>query len=565
MTIEEFFNGNQDADEMDVISPPNLPMVSVIGPETMEHLKVMLQAVFADGSIFSLLNAELKNEVKSYPQDQSWSEIRKPKSSGANGNINSSICDKWTAVILKRLAELYPDEVTPIDGHHLDGRMKYDGKNIDFDAKAGIVNTTEAGEWLVNETSWNGLKGKILVLFKFRLDETCPLSQIRIMGFCVGITLPETVVYHYSKSKTGGDRGSIKISNDQFDALVMVCGTKEKKDKWVKLELIPTPDDDITPADKIHMRAIGWKPNSIYPENCLLTMARMGDDTVDLTVTSPPYDDLRTYNGYSFPFEIIAKELYRVTKPGGIVVWVVNDAVDTNGSETLSSFKQAVFFKDVCGFIVHDTMFYKKSAPRYPERKRYGQVVEYMFVLAKGQPKTINMIKDRPNRWAGYCNWGKHSQRDDTGNLVEGKDHRRKKYGSRFNVWEYPIGYKYTSSDDIAFKHPAIFPEQLAEDHIVSWSNENDLVFDPFMGSGTTAKMAILTNRNFVGSDISSNYVALAEERIAKVVRGGRLPILKSEMEARMAEEELLVKEIEEGEKGADGKKWQPPTPKSRE
>ena len=131
--------------------------------------------------------------------------------------------------------------------------------------------------------------------------------------------------------------------------------------------------------------------NKIYNENCLDTMARMEDNFIDLTVTSPPYDNLREYNGYSFDFENIAKELYRVTKVGGVVVWIVGDATK-NGNEYGTSFKQALFFKE-CGFNLHDTMIYRKLNYLPITTNRYEPQFEYMFILSKSKLKTFNPIK----------------------------------------------------------------------------------------------------------------------------------------------------------------------------
>ncbi|MDD4429159.1 MAG: site-specific DNA-methyltransferase [Paludibacter sp.] len=247
--------------------------------------------------------------------------------------------------------------------------------------------------------------------------------------------------------------------------------------------------------------------NKIYNENCLETMERMPDCFVDLTVTSPPYDNLRDYNGYLFDFESIAKELYRVTKQGGVVVWVVGDAT-INGSETGTLFKQVLYFMD-CGFNLHDTMIYHKAGFRFPEKTRYNPVFEYMFVFSKGKPKTVNLIEDKLNKYSGEKVARQSGQRRKNGELKEVK-----LYGVRNNIWYYATGRGNSTSDDIAFKHPAIFPENLARDHIVTWSNEGDLVYDCFMGSGTTAKMAIILNRKWLGSEISKNYVDLSNKRI---------------------------------------------------
>ena len=247
--------------------------------------------------------------------------------------------------------------------------------------------------------------------------------------------------------------------------------------------------------------------NKCYNENCLDTMAKMPDNFVDLTVTSPPYDNLRTYNGYSFDFEAVAKELFRVTKQGGVVVWVVGDAT-IKGSETGTSFKQALFFKEI-GFNLHDTMIYHKTnAPL--THPRYEQEFEYMFVFSKGKINTFNGIKDKKNIYAGSVVSG--TKRDSgTGMLRQLSGNKKGKqiseYGLRGNVW-------YITNRSNRLGHPAVFPEQLANDHIISWSNEGDLVYDPFMGSGTTAKMALVNKRNWIGSEISKEYCEIAEKRI---------------------------------------------------
>jgi site-specific DNA-methyltransferase (adenine-specific) len=248
--------------------------------------------------------------------------------------------------------------------------------------------------------------------------------------------------------------------------------------------------------------------NKIYNENCLDTMAKMKDNFIDLTVTSPPYDNLRTYNGYTFDFESIAKELYRVTKKGGVVVWVVNDAT-VKGSETGTSFKQALFFKD-CGFNLHDTMIWNKT--KMPQNhKRYEQGFEYMFVFSKGKLKTFNGIKDKINTEAGAT--AHASYRDKDGVVKKTSSFNKTKiadYGLRTNVWNHKPCLKKEDRNG----HPAPFPELLINDHIISWSNKNDIVYDCFMGSGTTAKMAKLNNRNYVGSEISKEYCKIIEQRL---------------------------------------------------
>lgn len=238
----------------------------------------------------------------------------------------------------------------------------------------------------------------------------------------------------------------------------------------------------------------------------------MPADYVDLTVTSPPYDNLRTYNGFTWDFEALAKELYRVTKPGGVVVWVVGDAT-VKGSETGTSFKQALFFKDVCGFNLHDTMIYSKGAQGGAKGSNYSytQSFEYMFVFSKGKPNALNLLRDRPN---AYQAKGKKSTMRKEDGRLETFTADVGEFSKRTNVWEIRGGYMVGSTDIEAFKHPATFPESLANDHILSWSNEGDVVLDPFMGSGTTGKMALLNNRKFIGIELSQEYVEIAKKRI---------------------------------------------------
>jgi len=254
--------------------------------------------------------------------------------------------------------------------------------------------------------------------------------------------------------------------------------------------------------------------NKTYNEDCLITMARMDDNFIDLTITSPPYDDLRTYNGYSFPFEDIARELYRVTKQGGVVVWVVNDATK-KGSETLSSFKQAIYFNEI-GFNVHDTMIYRKLNPPPNAGTRYHQSFEYMFVLSKGKPNTTNIsLRPRNNKCNDKRTYRKKKfSRNKDGEFNE-NDYYIKEQVPDFNVWDFYVGGGNTTNDKVAFKHPAIFPEELVKKHILSWSNEGDIIYDPFMGSGTTSKISILTKRNYIGSEISEEYCNIEKERLS--------------------------------------------------
>ncbi|MDE0554037.1 MAG: site-specific DNA-methyltransferase [Candidatus Poribacteria bacterium] len=252
--------------------------------------------------------------------------------------------------------------------------------------------------------------------------------------------------------------------------------------------------------------------NEIRHENCMDTMKAMTDEFVDLVVTSPPYDKMREYEGYMLEdFESIATELFRVVKMGGVIVWVIGDQT-VKGNESGTSFRQALYFKEV-GFNLFDTMIYLKP-PRgaVGNNQTYWQSFEYMFVFSKGKPKTINLIRDRKNKQARKGDNG--TKRLPNGTLLKQQRGGYKEYGRRTNVWEYLIGKGHSASDKIAHKHPAIFPEKLAKDHILSWSNPGDLVYDPFMGSGTVPLMAILNDRNYIGSEINENYCEIAIERL---------------------------------------------------
>lgn len=258
--------------------------------------------------------------------------------------------------------------------------------------------------------------------------------------------------------------------------------------------------------------------NIIYNENCLDTMSRMPDNYLDMALTSPPYGELRKYNGYAFPFEDIAKSLYRVIKPGGIVAWVVGYETKKN-SRSLDPLKQALFFKEQCGFNFYDHLIYEKSSFSFPDKTRYYNIWEHIFLFSKGKIKTFNPIEDRPVKYTQSR--GKSTQRQQDGSL---KDTGRgiiqyKKVSRRFNIWRYSTGYGNSTRDKIAYEHPAIFPEKLAEDVILSWTNPGDLVYDPMSGSGTTVKVAQRLKRDWIASEMSSEYCKIITERL-KLLQG---------------------------------------------
>ncbi len=252
---------------------------------------------------------------------------------------------------------------------------------------------------------------------------------------------------------------------------------------------------------------------TLYMGDCIEVMAWLPDASVDLTVTSPPYDNLRTYNGTlndwtHEKWQAIIRELFRVTKRGGAVVWVVGDAT-INGSETGTSFRQALYAME-CGFRLHDTMIYHKRNPMPVKSNRYLPCFEYMFVWTRCAPKTFNAIRE-PTQATGK---EKYTGTQHENGRFTGYGKTRNLERDRYNIWAYTVGSNQTTRDKEAFKHPAIFPEALASDHILSWSNPGDVVFDPFLGSGTTGKMALLEGRRFIGIERERKYFDIARRRI---------------------------------------------------
>ena len=262
--------------------------------------------------------------------------------------------------------------------------------------------------------------------------------------------------------------------------------------------------------------------NETHLMNCIDGMQLMDEESVDLVVTSPPYDDLRTYNDSSKwdheVFKSVADNLTRVLKTGGVIMWNVNDAT-VKGSETGSSFRQCLYFMDQCGLRLHDTMIYEKTGTAFasgPKSVRYTQIFEYCFILSKGKPKTINLIQDKKNAWAGYTSFGNAKTRKQDGTMHDpGKKSKViREYGVRTNIWKIKNSGGFGQSSKASYKHPATMPEELARGHIQTWSNPNDLVLDPFMGAGTTAQVALEEKRHFIGFEIDEMYHGMCVERV---------------------------------------------------
>jgi site-specific DNA-methyltransferase (adenine-specific) len=252
--------------------------------------------------------------------------------------------------------------------------------------------------------------------------------------------------------------------------------------------------------------------NRVTCGNYVALMDAIPSASVDMVLTSPPYDNLRTYKGYSFDFEGVARELFRVVKPGGVVVWVVGDAT-VDGSETGTSFKQALFFKDI-GFNLHDTMIYKKQGTgACGSNLAYWQTFEYMFVFSKGRPTAVNLLEDVPNLSAGKIKTNSARRKASTGEHKIEERKAGKEFSRRTNVWDYAVGVD-SRLNPLVKQHPAVYPTKLVLDHISSWTNPNDVVLDPFFGSGTTGVACQQLGRNFIGLEISPEYCEIARQRL---------------------------------------------------
>lgn len=248
--------------------------------------------------------------------------------------------------------------------------------------------------------------------------------------------------------------------------------------------------------------------------DCEIVMPSMPFRSVNLVITSPPYDELRNYEGITFDFEKfkkVASELYRIIKDGGVLVWIVGDQTK-DGSESMTSFKQALYFREI-GFKLHDTMIYEKSGFSNPSNNRYHQIFEYMFIFVKGKLKTFNPIKDYRTK---YLSGGTQRRKKD-GTMSEKKERiKYSKLAKRRNIWRYATGMGNSTKDEEAYEHPAVFPDKLARDHILSWSNEGDLILDCFAGSGTVLKMAQILNRDYIGIEISKKYYNIIKKRLSQ-------------------------------------------------
>jgi site-specific DNA-methyltransferase (adenine-specific) len=302
------------------------------------------------------------------------------------------------------------------------------------------------------------------------------------------------------------DKPSVTNHTQNHGAIMQPARTLDTRPKIRKPKKVATIAPE-TSQENNHLKEI---LNTFVTGDAVAEMSRMPAECIDLAITSPPYDDLRDYKGYSFKFEKIAAALFRVLKPGGVLVWVVGDKI--NGGRSLTSFRQGIYFQEI-GFTMHDIMIYRKKNTPFMRSNAYTNAFEFMFVLTKGKPTTFNPLKEKTVR--NGPEMLVHNKKADGINKKVLKDLKKEK--TKTNIWSYAVGLGGTTSDKIAFEHPAVFPEQLAMDHILSWTNEGDTVLDPMCGSGTSCKMARKTDRNYIGIDISPEYIEIARKRMRKL------------------------------------------------
>lgn len=310
------------------------------------------------------------------------------------------------------------------------------------------------------------------------------------------------------------EKGHIRLQPANKTMQPLIFSTKEVSIQGILFDVVR---EDVSYSAQLPGIKSGVKKYKKMPLNEIIygdavdVMQKLPSDCIDLVVTSPPYDELRNYNGYAFNFEAIARGLFRVMKNGGVFVWVVGDKIN-KGNRSLTSFKQALFFQSL-GFNVHDVMIYRKKNTPFMRSNAYTNCYEFMFVFTKCSPKTFNPLKTKTVR-QGEEMLPFNKKSDGINKKIKAELKPEK---TLTNIWEYAVGLHGSTSDKIAFQHTAIFPERLAEDHILSWTKSGDIVFDPMCGSGTTCKMAKKNGRLYIGCDISKEYVDLAKKRLSMI------------------------------------------------
>lgn len=246
----------------------------------------------------------------------------------------------------------------------------------------------------------------------------------------------------------------------------------------------------------------------IHEGECSKVMSGWPADCIDMVLTSPPYADLLNYRGFKFDLAAIARQLFRVLKDGGVMVWVIGDKT-VDYSRQMIPYTHAFGLRDA-GFCIYDVMIYSKPAGRYMNRYRYPNVYEHMIVASKGKPKTFNPIMVKTKKPGDSRNTTiLHRDADNNRTLGYRTTAEERPHD---NIWKYSPGFG--AVDRYAFEHPAVFPEKLARDQIISWSNPNDIVLDPMCGSGTTLKMARVYGRRYAGIDVAPEYLEIVRRRL---------------------------------------------------
>ena len=256
--------------------------------------------------------------------------------------------------------------------------------------------------------------------------------------------------------------------------------------------------------------------NSIICGDSAEVLKNFPDNSIDMVVTSPPYDGLRDYNGFSLDLHKIGKEIYRVLKDGGIAVMVIQDATK-DFAKSLTSFRTIVDWCDNVGFRLFETVIYHKNGTEGAWwKQRFRVDHEYMPIFMKGKkPQYFNKEPLKiPSKHGGKVMSGSGNRRTD-GTLSETVRRPINTMKCRGTVWDYLMA---GDKNPLKRKHPAVFPDKIPYDCIQCFCPEGGLVLDPFIGCGSTAVMAKVLGRNYIGIDISREYCDLAEERIEKDV-----------------------------------------------
>ena len=254
--------------------------------------------------------------------------------------------------------------------------------------------------------------------------------------------------------------------------------------------------------------------------DCVEGIKKLPDESIDLMITSPPYDGIRKYNGFNYDLHATGKEIYRVLKDGGIAVMVIQDQTKNFG-KTLTSFKMIIDWCDNIGFKLFETVIYKKHGGEGAWwTKRFRVDHEYMPIFLKGErPQYFNKEHLKiPSKHGGKTMTGCATR------LTNGKTLKSKKVTinlmkCRGTLWNYT-----TCGDGSRLKHqhPATFPNKIPFDFIECFCPKKGVVIDPFIGSGTTALAAIELERNYIGFDISKEYCDLAKKRIKEEANRNR-------------------------------------------